>query len=224
MKCTNFLQQIDLVHLVSGLEKLKLPDLVDEVFRGESELNPDKDQNLYHYTVPKLTQDGSCSVGNLLEDKLYDLSQIFKITPQNSLWLFNLNQVVSKLQQNTDVDWLGIYKKVRKENGEDVLLKLAYYGAPSRAEFPLTKEFAARSNNSTVGHTKKAILVQDVTEYKGTYYKCDSRVKSEFCCPILNSEGNVLGIIDAESFTQNFFDNKRLLQIVKICCDLEEYL
>ena len=32
----------------------------------------------------------------------------------------------------------------------------AYVGAPSRAEFPLTEEFARTSNNSTVGLSGKA--------------------------------------------------------------------
>jgi putative methionine-R-sulfoxide reductase with GAF domain len=140
------------------------------------------------------------------------------------LWLWRLNQVVTKLRQETDVDWLGIYKKVRKKHGDEVLWKLAYYDEPSRAEFPLTKEFAVHSNNSTVGLTGQAILIQDLAEYKGPYYKCDGRVKSEFCCPIIDLKGEIVGIIDAESFRENFFDDMKLLQITKVCSDLGVYL
>ena len=43
--------------------------------------------------------------------------------------------------------------------GIPVLVKLAYVGRPSRAEFPLTKEFAEKSTNSTVGLTGRATVI-----------------------------------------------------------------
>lgn len=181
-------------------------------------------EKLYKYKVPKLAPDGSCSIVDELEDEPYDLSQTYAICPRNTAWLSRLNELVSTLQAKTGVDWLGIYKKTKKKNGDEVLLKLAYYGAPSRAEFPLTKEFASHSNNSTVGLSGKAILVQDVAGYNGPYYKCDGRVKSEFCCPIFDLKNEVVGIIDAESFLENFFDNTKLLQITKACSDLGAFL
>lgn len=224
MNFINFLHKIGLSHLVEQISGANLNEFVDEIFHMEQKSNKDKTEQLYRYRVPKLTPDGSCSLGTELEDKPHDLSQTYKINPRNSVWLWRLNQLVSTLQAKTRVDWLGIYKKVRKENGDEILLKLAYYGAPSRAEFPLTKEFAAHSNNSTIGLTGKAILVQDVAEYNGPYYKCDGRVKSEFCCPILNIEGDVIGIVDAESFLENFFDNVKIIQITKVCSVLGSYL
>ena len=207
MNLTKFLQSAGLSHLVSQIGEINFNEFVDEAFRLERELSDDEEGKFYKYKVPKLAPDGSCSFGNVLEDKPYDLSQTYDINSRNSLWLWRLNQLVSILQQNTNVDWLGIYKKVKRKNSDEVLLKLTYYGEPSRAEFPLTKEFAAHSNNSTVGLNGKAILVQDLAEYKGPYYKCDGRVRSEFCCPIFNRAGEVIGIIDAESFIENFFDD-----------------
>jgi hypothetical protein len=44
------------------------------------------------------------------------------------------------------------------------LMKLAYTGAPSRAYFPLTEEFAKSSNNSTVAMTGNTGIIQDVTK------------------------------------------------------------
>ena len=220
MDFTNFLHKIGLSHLVALTGTLDLNKFVDEALHLQQKLNGDEVGKLYKYNVPKLAPDGSCSIGEELEDKPYDVSQIYEINSKNSVWLWRLNALVSILHAKTAVDWLGIYKKVRKENGNEVLLKLAYCGAPSRAEFPLTKEFASRSNNSTAGLTGRAILIQDLAQYTGSYYKCDSRVKSEFCCPIGDKRGSVLGIIDAESFTQNFFTPQKIVHIGKVCMDL----
>lgn len=113
---------------------------------------------------------------------------------------------------------------MKKADGSDILLKLAYWGSISRSEFPLTKEFASHSNNSTVGITGKAVIVESVSDYTGPYYECDAQVESEFCCPILGRDRQVMGIIDAESFEKNFFTQEKIIQIAKVCMDLASKL
>ncbi len=78
--------------------------------------------------------------------------------------------------------------------------------------FPLTASFAAISNNSTVAMKGVSVLIGDtLTPTSDTYYECDARVRSEFCCPIFNAAGtSVIGIIDAESFIPNFFTAGRI--------------
>ncbi|MDC2890843.1 hypothetical protein [Psychrosphaera algicola] len=66
---------------------------------------------------------------------------------------------------------------------------MAYFGEPSRAEFPLTPEFATISNNSFVGLYGEKRTINDVQKYVadgGEYYTCDPKVKSELCWPILS--------------------------------------
>src|SRR5206468_690344 len=99
----------------------------------------------------------------------------------------------------------GIYRKTQMRNGETVLVKESYLGVMSRPEFPLTQEFAEHSNNSTVGLTGKAVIIQDVRAHAGPYYNCDSKVNSELCVPIINQNNAIIGIIDAESFKPNHF-------------------
>lgn len=224
MEFSNFLNKAGLLRFVKKTQDraVNLNAFVKESFSLHKKLGEDYSGKIYRYKVPKLSPDGSCSIGSELEDQPYDLSQVFEINSKNSLWLWRLNHLVSTLQQKTGVDWLGIYKKIETSDG--FLVKLAYFGAPSRAEFPLTEKFASHSNNSTVGLTGRAVLVQDVADYKGPYYKCDAKVKSEFCCPIFDRDGKIIGIIDAESFTTKFFDDEKVRQIAKVCFDLGAFL
>lgn len=204
-----------------GLKDFKssgeLNSFVEESFARETkDLSAEEIRNLYFYKIPKLSPDGSCSIDGSLEEKPYDL----RWTNPDPIRLWRLKQVINKLQKATQVDWLGIYRKIKKASGEEILLKESYFGRPSRPEFPLTSEFAKHSNNSTVGLTGKAILVKDVAKYQGPYYECDSEVKSEFCCPIKRYNNDIIGIIDAESFRENFFDGKKVLEIAKVSFDL----
>ena len=79
---------------------------------------------------------------------------------------------------------------------------------PSRAEFPLTEAFAEYSNNSRVGLTGWAVLIEDVKAWRaegGGYYECDPKVMSEVCLPVQGQDDNVLGILDAEASSAGFF-------------------
>ncbi len=110
-----------------------------------------------------------------------------------------------------------------------MLVKLAYRGLPSRAEFPLTPDFATNSNNSTVGLSGQGRVIEDVDEYVaggGAYYTCDGDVQSEACLPLFSAHPApspspspspahlttpaVIGIIDAESTHKKFFSGQIL--------------
>lgn len=175
---------------------------------------------LYEYRVPKISADGTCSMNDTWEEKPYTLAQIYGTSDETTARLWRLKKVVHALQKIISADWLGIYRKIKKQNGEDVLVKEAYDGTPSRAEFPLTLEFAAHSNNATVGLTGKAVSFHNIATYAGPYYQCDGRVQSEFCCPIVDRHGKVRGIIDAESFQKDFFTPSKILRIAEVCMDL----
>src|SRR4029077_4003415 len=92
--------------------------------------------------------------------------------------------------------------------GEPVLVKVSYVGRASRAEFPLTTEFAQRSTNSTVGLTGRSTVIDDVSKHVeagGGFYVCDDGVQSEACVPILDGAYQVVGIVDAEAKDSAFF-------------------
>lgn len=173
---------------------------------------PPVQRDLFRYRVPELSEDGACSLVEELADEPYDLSVWFggETEAARSL-LTNFNALVDSVNQKVGADWLGIYR--RAGEGKDArLVKLAYQGLPSRAEFPLTEEFAAGSNNSRVGLTGWGVLIDDVAAWRaegGGYYECDPKVKSEVCLPIVDEHDRVLGILDAESSQLGYFDASR---------------
>lgn len=225
----DYLGLIDLEEFKKDLNNLELNDFVKEAFDiFPNKLTEEEIDRIYKYDVPKLGLDGSCSLTNEKEDKPYDLARTLgleadfnklKEHPQ-TLRIWRLYQVVKKVMDTVSPNWFGIYRKIKKADGLDVLVKEAYAGAFSRAEFLLTEEFAKQSNNSTVGLTGKARYFGDLATYKGPYYECDNQVQSEYCGPILDEQGRVIGIIDAESFQKKFFTPEKILQLTKVCQDL----
>jgi len=181
----------------------------------------------YVYPVPELGPDGACGVG--LADDPYNLAPIcgLEYDPErlrdhpNTARLVALQETVDHLAEETDADWLGVYRRATNADGEGVLVKEAYVGEPSRAEFPLTESFAERSNNSSVGLSGEAVLVEDVAEHDGPYYECDDSVRSEFWCRILAGD-SVVGIIDAEAHEPDFFTEQRVLTIAGTCAALAD--
>jgi len=170
--------------------------------------------SLYTYSVPMLTEDGSCSIVGELAPVPYDLSPILGgRSDQTTRRLSLLERLVERAQETTGAEWVGIYQRRPRPAGDEVLVKLAYVGRPSRAEFPLTREFAEKSTNSTVGLTGRATVIEDVSrhvEAGGGFYVCDDGVQSEACVPILDESRGVTGIVDAEANPKGFFGADRL--------------
>src|SRR6202008_281064 len=100
-------------------------------------------KSLYTYPVPMLTEDGTCSIVNEMAPAPYDLTAILGgRSDQTTRRLALLERLVECAQETTGADWVGIYQRRTNAAGIPVLVKLAYVGRPSRAEFPLTAEFA----------------------------------------------------------------------------------
>jgi L-methionine (R)-S-oxide reductase len=176
--------------------------------------------SLYAYQVPMLTEDDTCSVVEQMAPVPYDLGPILGgRSEQTTRRLALLERLVERAQETTGADWVGIYQRRTRPAGDAVLVKVAYVGRPSRAEFPLTREFAARSTNSTVGLTGHATVIDDVSKHVeagGGFYVCDDGVQSEACVPILDEARQVVGIVDAEAKPTGFFDAQRLAVIAAL--------
>ena len=211
---------------LAGLESLSareadvgraVRDLMDAL--GEKVEIGDLD-SLYTYRVPLLTEDGTCSVVDQMAPVPYDLTGILGGRhEQTTRRLALMERLVERAQETTGADWIGIYQRRANAQGEPVLVKLAYVGRPSRAEFPLTTEFAARSTNSTVGLTGRSTVIEDVSKHVeagGGFYVCDDGVQSEACVPILDDAREVAGIVDAEAKPRGFFAGERLAVIAAL--------
>jgi L-methionine (R)-S-oxide reductase len=176
--------------------------------------------SLYRYTVPMLTEDGTCSIVDELAPVPYDLAVILGgQSEQTTRRLALLERLVERAQETTGSAWVGVYQKRKNPAGETVLVKLAYVGRPSRAEFPLTREFAERSTNSTVGLTGHATVIDDVSKHVeagGGFYVCDDGIQAEACVPILDESRDVAGIVDAEAKRKGFFGAERLAVIAAL--------
>jgi putative methionine-R-sulfoxide reductase with GAF domain len=176
--------------------------------------------SLYTYQVPMLTEDGACSIVDELAPVPYDLTAILGgRSEQTTRRLSLLERLVERAQETTGAEWIGIYGKRINAAGVPVLVKLSYIGRPSRAEFPLTAEFAERSTNSTVGLTGRSTVIEDVSrhvEAGGGFYVCDDGVQSEACVPILDEARQVIGIVDAEARPKGFFGADRLAVVAAL--------
>lgn len=208
---------------MAGLESLEARAAdVERAVRDLMEAMAEKvevgdESSLYSYPVPMLTQDGSCSIVDQLAPVPYDLGAILGgRSEQTTRRLALLERLVERVQETTGADWVGIYQRRANAAGVPVLAKLSYVGRPSRAEFPLTHEFAERSTNATVGLTGRATVIDDVSKHVeagGGFYVCDDGVQSEACVPILSEPGEVAGIVDVEAKARGFFGAERLVVV-----------
>ena len=208
---------------VAGLESLSGREAdVERAIRDLMEAMSEKvaigdPASLYSYRVPMLTEDGTCSVVDELAPVPYDLGAILGgRSERTTRRLALLERLVERVQETTGADWVGVYQKRVNSAGIPVLVKLSYVGRPSRAEFPLTHEFAEKSTNSTVGLTGRATVIEDVSrhvEAGGGFYVCDDGVQSEACVPILDEAREVAGIVDVEAKPKGFFGADRLAVI-----------
>lgn len=174
----------------------------------------------WQYLVPELGEGGACSLFGHLAAEPYNLAATLGgDTPDNLALLQRMTAVVEFYQQHSRSDWFGVYQKRLNLDAENVLVKLAYFGAPSRPEFPLTTEFAAISNNSSVALSGHARLISQVASYVaagGEYYTCDPKVQAEACLPFYSATGEVIGIVDAEAFSPELYVGSELALIVAI--------
>ncbi len=214
-----FIQPTELQKVVER-QWQKIEELQDRV-KQQQEF--DKEQ-LYVYQTPKFVGN-SCSLEYGTEP--YDLVKVLKNkAASNTRYLALLNDIVQMVYQSTKVGWIGIYKKMPLQEG-DALVKMAYRGLESRAEFPLyIPDF--KSNNKEVGLTGQAIVLNDIDAYLskgGAYYECDVKVQAEVCLPIFDTTGSeIIGIVDAEDHQKYFFNTEKTMEIIALCINLSRVL
>jgi len=241
MSLADYLQAVGLPQYVWDIETTPVtsslqppPRPFNELFNesnGVAASLTDKEvAELYTYKVPR--DDTALSPrGVLLNEPFnlatevfhipYDFEELRTTHKDTTEWLWRLHKLVKLLQQQTGIQWLGIYRTVALQD-YDGLVKLAYFGEYSRPIMPLTPEFADVSNDAWVGRNGKARLISDLTNHKGTYYRgLSDNEKSELCIPIFGQEGEVVGIINAESWEVGECAlPKVVIPIAQACVDL----
>lgn len=201
--------------------------ILEEAKKASLPATPSALNSLYTYKVPRLSPDGSCSLHTELDPQPYDLAKVLGgRSVQSSFALLTLDGMVESVQEKTGCDWLGLYQR-RELPGGPALVKLAFRGVNSRAEFPLTEAFAKTSNNVAVALSGQARVLQDIRAHVaggGAYYECDPKVQSEACLPMLDPNGKVIGIVDAESTKPSHFTPERLALLVSLATEITSHL
>ncbi len=221
MSVSSYLVQAGLMSVVES-QQINLADFVAEVTELQQQLREFVQQQQpavqWQYQVPELGEGGACSLFGQLAAEPYDLAATLGgNNPTNFAFLQRMQAVVNFYQQQSASDWFGIYQK--RQVSADVLVKLAYFGAPSRAEFPITAEFAQISNNSSVAISGQARIIAEVASYVATggeYYTCDPKVQAEACLPLFAANGELIGIIDAEAFTPNLYQGAEFALLIAV--------
>ena len=188
----------------------------------------DFDQSLYSYCVPEISEDGICTYPDKLAKEPYSLEGVLGAPSLANLRMLNiLNDFVEVAYTDLKTDWLGIYRKFLKPEAP-TLVKLAYRGIPSRAEFPITEDFAAKSNNSTVALRGAAVIINNLDVHLskgGAFYVCDEAIRSEACLPIYSPDfSHIVGIVDAEGTKTYAYKEKELSYLVALCLVLSGVL
>jgi len=205
----------------------KLWDVLEETRKASIPATPHALSRLYSYPVPKLSPDGTCSLVGELEPKPYDLADALGGRGmRNTLSLMVLSGFLDRALEHASIDWLGVYQARARQAGR-ALVKLAARGVPSRAEFPLTEDFKARSTNVVVALSGRAKVIADVQAHAkagGAYDECSPTVRSEACLPIFGTDGSVVGVIDAEHSTVGAFDDEKLGWLAAVACEAPGHL
>ena len=229
MDARSYLTRVGLTVDVAAVREAQqaLWAILEEAKKASLPATPSALNALYTYRVPKLSPDGSCSLHAELDPTPYDLSKVLGgRSVQNSFALITLDALVESVHQQTGCDWLGLYQR-RELPGGPALVKLAYRGVDSRPEFPLTEAFAKTSNNVSVARSGKALVIQDLKAHVaggGAYYECDPKVQSEACLPLLDPNGKVIGLLDAESTKLSHFTPERLAMLVSLATETTSHL
>jgi putative methionine-R-sulfoxide reductase with GAF domain len=193
----------------------------------ETEIQQSNEQQIvWQYLIPELGEGGSCSLFGQLQEAPFELTQYIAANEQNTRALAALASIVAFVEKQNLINWFGIYQS-RQIEGQTQLLKLSYFGNPSRPLFPVDENYARISNNAFVALHGKGRVINNVEQYVangGEYYTCDPAVKSEVCLPYFSESGEVLGIIDAEAFENDVFNQDALALLQAICEIVPNYL
>ncbi|MDF1673720.1 MAG: GAF domain-containing protein [Vicingaceae bacterium] len=147
---------------------------------------------------------------NLSKEEKYQqlIPQIKALVEGENNEIANLCNIMAALKHTFNWLWIGVYTVRRDE----LIL------GPFQGPIACTRIQLGRGVSGTAWHKKEVIIVPNVDEFPD-HIICNSASKSEIVLPIMNSNGDVYMILDADSENLNEFDKideKYLSEIIEI--------
>ena len=71
--------------------------------------------------------------------------------------------------------------------------------------------------------SQKAIIVADVHTFPG-HIACDAATNSELVLPLYNYENNLLGVLDLDSYSYDYFDDEDVKYLSKLLAIISKFL
>ena len=126
-------------------------------------------------------------------------------------------------------NWVGFYliRSVKAEAKADVKRKQLRLG-PFQGGLGCVNIEIGKGVCGTSAQTMKTVLVPDVHKFPG-HIACDEASNAEIVVPLINDKGTLLGVLDIDSPTLNWFDQTDQLYLEKIAkliaqgCDWPQY-
>ena len=147
---------------------------------------------------------------NLSKEEKYQqlIPQIRALVEGENDKIANLSNIMSALKWTFDWLWIGVYFV----KGDELVL------GPFQGPIACTRIQLGRGVSGTAWNKKEIIVVPNVDEFPD-HIICNSASKSEIVLPIMNRNGDVSMILDADSEKLNEFDEvdeKYLSEIIEI--------
>ena len=136
------------------------------------------------------------------------IPQLKALVEGESDLIANLSNIMSALKETFNWLWIGVYF-VR---GNELVL------GPFQGPVACTRIQLGRGVSGTAWNKREVIIVPNVDEFPD-HIICNSASKSEIVLPVMNMNGDVYMIMDADSDKLNDYDEvdkKYLLEIVEL--------
>lgn len=198
--------------------RAQLLNALDDAKLASLPSTPNSLAKLYQFKVPALGPNDA--------EGLYDLAEVLKGRSLTSTTrLMTLDVLVAYCEESLEASRVGVYQARETQRGS-ALVKLAGRGVPSRAELPLTDEFAAKNQQSAAALSGRAKVVNDLPAWfvaRGESPMGDPALKAEACLPVLSEKG-VIGLVDAAHVTTQWFTPQRLALFIALALELPSLL
>ena len=124
--------------------------------------------------------------------------RIVSLLTPDSDWLAAMTTIVCELHNSFELyNWTGFYRVVRDQH-----LQIGpYQGGHGCLDIPFSRGVCGAA-----AREKKTQVVPDVELFPG-HIACASSTRSEIVVPFINSEGDVLAVLDVDSDTESAFDD-----------------
>ena len=139
------------------------------------------------------------------------IPQVKQLLDKDDHWVTNFSNLTALLKQAFEkISWIGFYLF----DGEKLIL------GPFQGKIACTVIQPGRGVCGTAAQKKETIVVKDVHQFPG-HIACDDGSNSEIVIPLIR-DGELIGVLDLDSYNLNAFDAKDKHYLEEICVFLCE--